>query len=83
MLFRSDDDRRVAALIDWMRRRQLARCSARDITRAEVAGVNRASAAHRLLESAIDRGLGEWENPAEANRGKRRFVLSARLVSSP
>jgi hypothetical protein len=80
------EDRSVDEFLHWLRRRQLGRCTVRELCRSNVAGVKTASAAEALLKAAIDRGLGDWEGAGSA-AGKRgtAFVLSGAgcLVTSP
>jgi hypothetical protein len=70
-LQQNDEDRRVDALIAWMRKKNLTRCTPREVCRANVAGVKKASDAAKLLQAAIDCGYGDDETPP-SSRSRRR-----------
>jgi hypothetical protein len=62
------EDKQVDALVTWLRRKGLKSCTPRDVCRANVAGINKASEAEKLLQAAADRGLGDME----LGKGKRK-----------
>lgn len=55
------DDEQIARLVVWLTRRGCTSCTARDVVRAELPGVNSTAAAKTLLSRAVDRGVGYWE----------------------
>ena len=61
-LRQSEEDKRVEALLAWMKGNSLSEVRPRDISRANVAGVKKASDAKNLMEAAADRGYGDFEN---------------------
>ena len=67
-LMQSAEDKRVDALLAWMERKCLSEVRPRDIVRANVAGINKASDARNLMEAAADRGYGNFENTGVQKR---------------
>lgn len=63
------EDRRVNDLVAWLRRKGLKTCTSREICRANVCGIKTASDAEKLLQGAVDRGLGDLES---GKGGRRR-----------
>jgi hypothetical protein len=57
-------DQQVEALIKWLARHNKTSCTVRDLQRANVCGVRKASEAQALLAAAVDRGLGDWQGGA-------------------
>jgi hypothetical protein len=53
------EDRKVGRFMEWMRRKKLTTCTARDICRYEVCGIKTTPEAVRLLHEAVHRDLGE------------------------
>ena len=76
-LKRNLEDKRVEALIQWMQRRRLDRCTARDIQRAGVAGIKKASEAEDLMAAAVDRGLGLWLPNKDGPEAGKKFLRRA------
>lgn len=76
---KSDEDRQIEALLSWARRKHLTEAGAREITRANVAGIKDSIAAKKLMQVAAHRGHGELEMTDEAQRTPR-LVFS--LVNS-
>jgi hypothetical protein len=54
-------DRQVEGLVEWMRRKNKTTCTVREVQRAGVCGVARASDAQKLLAAAVDQGVGDWQ----------------------
>jgi hypothetical protein len=76
----TSEDRQVEALRNWMERKQLTSCSAREVHRANVAGIKTTSEAEKLLALAVDRGLGGWEEPASSQHRAGRKKSSVRFA---
>jgi hypothetical protein len=68
-------DKQVNRLVAWMRRKKLLRCCARDVIRANVAGIAATSDAEKLIAAAVDRGFGIWDTSTDGKERVRRFVL--------
>ena len=79
----SDDDKKVATLVAWMRRRGLVSCTARDICRSGLAGTKRARVAQEIMAAAVDMDIGEWADPGNLNHRSRRFRLYLEPASPP
>jgi hypothetical protein len=60
-LQQSKEDLQVQDLVRWMRRKGKTDCTVRDVCRAGVCGITKASDAQKLLAAAIDQGLGDWQ----------------------
>jgi hypothetical protein len=58
----------VERLVQWLKRKGRQACSVRDVCRANVCGVTKASDAQRLLAAAVDQGRGDWQG-GEAKGG--------------
>jgi hypothetical protein len=58
-LHESREDQSVDTFLKWLKRKGLRRCTVRDICRANVCGIRKASDAERLLRAAVDRGFGD------------------------
>jgi hypothetical protein len=54
-------DQQVEDLVKWLGKKGKTSCTVRDIQRANVCGVTKASDAQKLLAAAVDRGLGDWQ----------------------
>jgi hypothetical protein len=80
-LQQTSDDKRVEGFLTWLQKKGLGRCTTRDVCRANVCGVRKASEAERLLAAAVDLGFGDWEGADERSAtGKKKgrvapFVL--------
>jgi hypothetical protein len=78
-LQQSKEDQQVDELVRWMQRRQLKRVSLRDVCRANVCGIKKASEAEKLLKAAADRGFGDAEGGDSRTRRRgpevQAFVL--------
>ena len=81
-LQQSETDKQVAKLLDWMRRNKFMRCCARDVMRANVAGIKAKSTAEKLFGAAIDRGLGVWDTPTAGKERARRFHIETRQTTN-
>ncbi|HZC05157.1 MAG TPA: DUF3987 domain-containing protein [Ktedonobacterales bacterium] len=72
------EDARVANVLEWMRIHQLVSCTARDLTRAGVAGVHTTGEAEELLsDMATARGLGRLDRRSGPGRPTEVFTLHA------
>lgn len=69
-------DNKVKKFAEWMRRKGLAECTARDVMRANAVGITAKSDAEELMDAAVDRGVGEWQTPVDKGKRARRFVLN-------
>jgi hypothetical protein len=63
-LQQTSEDRQVEDLVGWLRRKGKTVCTVRDICRANVCGIRKASDAQKLLAAAVDQGLGDWQGVA-------------------
>jgi hypothetical protein len=70
-LRQDQEDRMVDDLVRWMARKRLRRCTPRDVCRANVCGIRKSSEAEKLLQAAIDRGLGEADG-GDSRQQRRR-----------
>jgi hypothetical protein len=55
------EDEMVERLVQWLKRKGRQACSVRDVCRANVCGVTKATDAQRLLAAAVDQGRGDWQ----------------------
>ena len=68
----------VEDLLKWMEKKKVRRCTPRDLCRSRFCGITKSSDAEKLLQAAIDRGLGEGEGPDHRRgRGRRGPDLQA------
>jgi hypothetical protein len=80
-LQQSPEDGRVEDLLRWLRKKNLRRCTPRDICRANLCGIKTASEAQKLLKAAIDRGLGDSEGTDGTKRqGRSELEVHAFLL---
>jgi hypothetical protein len=79
-LRQSREDKSVDDLVAWMRRKHLQRVTLRDICRANVCGIKTSSDAEKLLQAAIDRGLGEADGGDNRQRRRRGPEIQAFLL---
>jgi hypothetical protein len=67
-----------------MRKKKLAKCSVRDICRAGLCGIKKASEAMKLLVAAVDRGFGQTDGGNVKHMVKDTgFVLKSESLSLP
>jgi hypothetical protein len=74
------EDQKVEALVKWMRRKHLRRCTPRDLCRANVAGIKKASEAEKLLKAAADQGLGDLESANNAGNQRKKAAEGQSFV---
>jgi hypothetical protein len=78
------EDDKVQRLVAWMRKKKLAKCSVRDICRAGLCGIKKASEAMKLLVAAVDRGFGQTDGGNVKHMVKDTgFVLKSESLSLP
>ena len=76
------DDRRIEQVVAWIRDHN-GECCARDIQRANVANIKKASDAGQVLKDLADRGYGELQNRNASNgRPVTFFILSPAASNS-
>jgi hypothetical protein len=66
----SQEDQQVNDVIAWMRRNNMDRCKAYQVTKDQVCGIKKTTVATKVLEAAVDRGLGHWEEVQRGAKGR-------------
>ncbi len=73
-LHRDADDRRIEQVVAWIRSHD-GECCARDLQRANVAGIKKASDANQVMKDLVDLALGDLQDRASDNHRKVTYFV--------
>jgi hypothetical protein len=78
-LQQTKEDQMVEALVNWLKRKGLRRCTVREVCRANVCGIRKVSDAEKLLKAAVDRGFGDGDAGDHTRARKHRDIVAFTL----